>query len=324
MAMLHVVVNETAPQTILIDEPQSFLHPGAIRKLLGIFQRFPHHQYIVSTHAPVVISAGRPGRVILVQKDGGESRIEAIDGDGLSGARSILGSLGASLTDVFGCDSVLWVEGKTEQECFPEILSHYGAQLSAGCAIVGLVDTGRLQGKQADLTLEIYRKLTNGWALVPPALGFILDSELRSDTEKQDLVRASNDLMRFLPRRMYENHLLNPEAIAHVVAKGLEVADGAPETPVSVDRARDLLSADRGGREGKDWLESVDGAALLRRVFRALSDGSLEYDKVEHGLALTRCILAKCPDELRELGDLLVSVVKPSQSGGTPTSDAGN
>jgi AAA ATPase domain/AAA domain, putative AbiEii toxin, Type IV TA system len=38
LAMLYVVVDAKFPQTIVIDEPQSFLHPGAIRKLVDILK----------------------------------------------------------------------------------------------------------------------------------------------------------------------------------------------------------------------------------------------------------------------------------------------
>jgi len=44
LAMLYVLVWSDSPRVILIDEPQSFLHPSAIRKLLEIFAAHPMHQ----------------------------------------------------------------------------------------------------------------------------------------------------------------------------------------------------------------------------------------------------------------------------------------
>ena len=57
LAILYIAVTESSPRTIIIDEPQSFLHPGAVRKLLDVLRGFPQHQYVITTHSPAVISA---------------------------------------------------------------------------------------------------------------------------------------------------------------------------------------------------------------------------------------------------------------------------
>lgn len=42
LAILYVVIMAKYNQVIIIDEPQSFLHPGAVRKLIEILkQDFP-------------------------------------------------------------------------------------------------------------------------------------------------------------------------------------------------------------------------------------------------------------------------------------------
>ena len=38
LAMLFVALNSKYPRSIIIDEPQSFLHPSALRKLLEILK----------------------------------------------------------------------------------------------------------------------------------------------------------------------------------------------------------------------------------------------------------------------------------------------
>ena len=57
LAMIYVVMNSDYPKTILIDEPQSFLHPSAIRKLMDIFKQYSYHQYIIATHSPIIINS---------------------------------------------------------------------------------------------------------------------------------------------------------------------------------------------------------------------------------------------------------------------------
>jgi predicted ATPase len=72
LAMLYVVLTAEVPRTIIIDEPQSFLHPGAIRKLLDILKGYPQHQFIVSTHSSVVATASNPKTLLLLRKEGTE------------------------------------------------------------------------------------------------------------------------------------------------------------------------------------------------------------------------------------------------------------
>jgi predicted ATPase len=81
LAMLYVVINSDEARTILIDEPQSFLHPGAIRKLFEIFKRERNqkHQYIVTTHSPTVVTACSPCTVIMLHRQDNETKVKAID-----------------------------------------------------------------------------------------------------------------------------------------------------------------------------------------------------------------------------------------------------
>jgi predicted ATPase len=51
LSLLYVVLTAKYSQTIIIDEPSSFLHPGAARKLIEILKEFPQHQYIIATHS---------------------------------------------------------------------------------------------------------------------------------------------------------------------------------------------------------------------------------------------------------------------------------
>jgi predicted ATPase len=49
LSILYVAIFDTAPRLIVIDEPNSFLHPGAAKQLIRVLKRFPQHQFIVST-----------------------------------------------------------------------------------------------------------------------------------------------------------------------------------------------------------------------------------------------------------------------------------
>src|SRR5438132_978561 len=75
---------------------------------------------------------------------------------------------------------------------------------------------GYQRRRGAELALEIYERVSGSGSLIPPAVGFIFDSDGRSEQDKQDLQRRAKGRMHFLSRRMFENYLLNPVAIAAV------------------------------------------------------------------------------------------------------------
>ena len=56
IAMLYVVLTSRHPQVIIIDEPNAFLHPRALRELLQILEsEGRQHQYILSAHSAEVL-----------------------------------------------------------------------------------------------------------------------------------------------------------------------------------------------------------------------------------------------------------------------------
>jgi hypothetical protein len=314
LAMLYVVMTSDHPQVILVDEPQSFLHPGAIRKLIEVLKQYPQHQYVLSTHSPAVITAAEPSTITMVRSEGAESSLKVIDPGSTKDLQASLSDLGARLSDVFGADNILWVEGRTEETCFPRILRVVGNRPLMGTAILGIVQTGDLQGRDRGRILEIYRRLSGASALMPPALGFCLDSECMSDGDKQDLRRASQNLVHFLPRRMYENFLLSVPAVVAVVNR----IEGFRGQVVVEEEVTRLFDAKRGDRtyycQGAhqipvDWISHIDAARVLAEIFAELSENRVSYEKMRHSVAITEWILENNPGHLQELANWIVGVL---------------
>lgn len=312
LALLYVVVTADFPRIIAIDEPNSFLHPGAAKKLLTILKRFDH-QYIISTHSAELIQVAEPEFVHLVEWDKTESRFKTLDRRNLDDQRRLLDEVGVSLSDVFGADSVLWVEGKTEEACFPLILQHLGLA-SPALSVVSIVATDDLSGRRPRVKLawEVYQKLSTGNALVPPALSFALDREGRSPKDVADMDRESRGLVKFLPRRTYENYLLDKDAIAGVLSDALGES-------VNADVVRDWIDAHRYERAylnrpmapEDDWMTVTNAPDLLYDLFNALTDAKVEYQKTRHSVALTDWLLANKPAALDELLGFVRSLVAP-------------
>jgi hypothetical protein len=203
---------------ILIDELEHSLHPGAVRGLMEIFAAsFPNHQFIIGTHSPTAIASSRSASVSVIKKAAGQSTIQSMNRAELQHMRDLLAEIGASVSDLFGADAVLWVEGATEQTCFPLIFEELADPQQFGAVVFkGLVHTGDLESRDADRVLQIYEKLSGADALLRPIVRFILDDDCRQDLKKQDLIRRSRGRMKFTKRRMFENYLLRAEAIAAV------------------------------------------------------------------------------------------------------------
>lgn len=315
LAMLYVVITSDYPKVIVIDEPQSFLHPGAISKLLDVLGEYPQHQYIFTTHSPTVAAAARSGTLLLLRNTQGQTEIEVVDASETESLRHVLSEVGARLSDVFGADRILWVEGRTEEECFSLIWTSALKRPLLGSVILGVTSTAEFRPKDARRTLQIYQRLSQSRGLLPPAVGFIFDRDGRSATEQSDLIRESKGAVSFLGRRMYENYLLDSNAI---VAVASHIPGFSDLTPTNVaawieghawDSRYWEEAVPEAERSSERLSREVDAASLLSDLFSDLSDSKAIYRKVEHGVALTRWFLDNQPEALSEVIELLKPVL---------------
>jgi hypothetical protein len=317
LAILYVVLTATTPQTIIIDEPQSFLHPGAVRKLIEVLKRYPQHQYIFATHSPTVIVASEPSTLAMIQIQGVEARLQSLSTNDSKELQLCLADIGARLSDVFGADNILWVEGQTEEISFPIILKSVAGVSLMGTAIVGIRQTGDLEGREAKRIFELYRRLSHASTLLPPAVAFVLDSECKTPEEMAELRQLSGHRAVFLHRRMLENYLLVPSAIAAVANK----IEGFRDTPIRDEEVGALIQAMRQDTAyfcrgttqiPADWAAAIDGAKVLRDIFRELSCTRVSFEKTTHSVAIVEWVIKNQPQHLEELQLLLVSLLQPA------------
>ena len=104
LAILAVVVMAgSRPRTIIIDEPQSFLHPGALRTLVEILAEHDQHQFIIATHSPIVITAAVPAQILKTVRNGPVTAIQQIDLEKNEHLRAFLRDVGARLSERLWC-----------------------------------------------------------------------------------------------------------------------------------------------------------------------------------------------------------------------------
>ena len=314
LAILYVVMTSDHPQIILIDEPQSFLHPGAVRKLIEVLKRHPQHQYILSTHSPIVITSAEPATMTIARVTDGETSLQAVNPRNAQDLQAYLLEIGVRLSDLFGADNVLWVEGQTEVTCFPLILKNILKRSLMGTVVVGIRQTGDLTGRDKKKILDIYQRLCGANTLLPPAIAFVLDKECLTNSQANDVLRAGRGLVHFLPRRMYENYLLNPRAIAGIANE----IEGFRPAQVGEDEVKRLLDEKRVDlhcfcpgieRVPDDWIVHVDGTRVLEEIFGQLSEHRVSYDKMRHSVAITDWLLRQQPDDFRELAAWLAGLL---------------
>ena len=318
LAILYVVLTSDISKVIIIDEPNSFLHPGASRKLIEILKGHPQHQFIIATHSPATIAASNPKTINIVRNKDAQSYIESIDVSEVNNQQLYLAEIGSKLSDVFGADNILWVEGKTEEICFPKIIEKTTDISLMGTTVLSVLNTGDFNRKKdSDLIFGIYEKLSSGKGLLPPAVGFIFDSEKLTSTQKSDLERQSKNKVHFVQRKMFENYLLNPKAIFSVLNNIAEIKDldlTLEKIEVeyeSIKWNKEFISQKfvTAGKNNTDWLINVDGAKFLTKLFSEITANRLTFDKIKHSVALCEWVIENSIEDLKELQDMLKSIL---------------
>jgi hypothetical protein len=270
--------------------------------------RLYDHQYIISTHSPEMISRSNPDTFHVLKRDDNHTTLEKMGSKEVASLRDVLNEVGVHLSELMAQDAIIWVEGQTEEKCFPLLFREAKIELPRGASIVAVLHTGdfEAQGAKAKLAFELYERLSHANALVPPALAFVFDREGRTQQELSELEKRGLGRVKLLPRMMYENYLIDPEAIAQVLcgeAKGAIVTEekitewlrknGGEAKYYSLDWDKNIAD--------ERWLTSVNSAKLLYDMFGELTDARFIYRKTTHSVALTEWLIEHRPERLTEL-----------------------
>ncbi|MET4677711.1 MULTISPECIES: ATP-dependent nuclease [unclassified Luteibacter] len=127
--MRHGAARGIARRLLLIDEPELFLHPQAVRTVREALKTLSAggFQVVLSTHSPLMISRDNaPDTVIVHRAQAGtavkrplrEAVVEAVEA-GPDQARTLF-MLG-NVADIYFADKVIVCEGKTDQRLIPLI-----------------------------------------------------------------------------------------------------------------------------------------------------------------------------------------------------------
>ncbi|MGY4346086.1 hypothetical protein ACVWXM_002553 [Bradyrhizobium sp. GM7.3] len=312
LAILYVVLTSSGNNVIIIDEPNSFLHPRAAKELIGILKDDQSNQYILSTHYPEIVVSADPERYLVLRFKNEKTELETADRSDLLQARQTLEELGSQLSDVFGADNVVWVEGPTEVQCFPLLLAGSNRKAIPNVALAALRNTGDLEGRHAVAIADIYRNLTTSHAIIPTSVALCLDGDKVNIANLKELNDAFG-AVHFLPRRCYENYLLDARALTDLL-NGLE---HFKSTPTNVDKVNAWMlqhgaDAKYGAKDHEplstEWLKMVDAPRLLNGLFQDLSGAhrnlseTASFSPANQVVSAARSSHAAGPRELRNRG----------------------
>ena len=334
LSILYVVlINKDRPKIIIIDEPNSFLHPSATQKLIQIFNRFPQHQYFISTHSPEVVTASNPSTITMLDYVDGETKVEQIDLSNTNGIKKVFVDLGIKPSTFAFANHILWVEGPTEVKAFSKILENEGIY---DVVIKPTVPSEFRQSKKRFGNIRhifnLHEEISGTNSVISPKMTILLDKESGKDQENADLIKEfGKDKFNFIPRAMYENYLLDPEALAYILnftketddfnEKALELETSDKE--INVENIEDFIKEKKESKEllptelqkenldETEWLKNIDGAKLLDTLFKHFLGKPFSYSphKVEYGEKLTQWLLENKAEQLLEIKEFLVNLL---------------
>lgn len=296
IAILYILLTSRYPQVIAIDEPNSFLHPKALRELLQILESHgKQHQYILTGHSPEVLTAIEPSTITYFEIKDSSSQIKQFTKSEYHEFRSELSDLGIRMTDLHAKDRVLWVEGQTEEIVFPKLLREYCPEISAGTAVLRVTHTGTFESSKVHINevAKTYSRLTQT-SLAPPMVAIVLDSEGRQQQDIEKIERENNKLLHFLPYKMIENYVLDADAIAAVLKAYNVVAE------------RSVVIAQLPANE--EDKRNADGAKILKEIFTTSSNTTYEFRKTTHTPELFDWLLENKKDSLEPLERFIQSI----------------
>ena len=216
--LLHIWLNSDV-ETLILDEPDVFLHPDLQRRLISILDDVDK-QVVLATHAPEIVGEANKDAVVWVDRTRRRSR-RAGEPVVLQKLNAVLGSgFNLGLARALRSRVALFVEGE-DMKVLRNLARAVGAENlrnERGLAVI------RLGGFSNWHQVEPFAWLSRDLLGNAVKIYVLLDRDYREDATidtLRDALKGSDVNVHVWHRKEIESYLLVPEAIAR--ASGLEV-----------------------------------------------------------------------------------------------------
>jgi len=235
---------------VVVDEPETYLHPDVQRQLLGICRDLGCDM-LLATHSSEIMSEADPAEIVVIdkRKSAGERLRDVV---GVQRALDAVGSAqNITLTSLARSRRVLFVEGVDDFRLLRRFARRLGLQeLASGVGIVPLPSGGfGSWSRVTTLAAGIADALGS-----PLAIAAIYDRDYYSVEQINEVVEALSKNLTFAhvhARKEIENYLLIPSALA---------------------RALDRAVSERVARQGTVPIPSTEIGPLLIRITDPMRD----------------------------------------------------
>jgi len=247
LMILVVGLTQTAT-TVLIEEPETGLHPGAQRALLSLLQGWSKSRlFFAATHSSTMLDWSSPAdtAIYAVKRSPMESKVETVELT--SDLADVLWELGVRLSDVLSAERILIHEGPTDGD----ILTTWFPVLLRDPRIVMIPGGGGANARHADLVAS--------WIQSADGLGnrkllYIRDRDEIGGSILEKLEASPNVYV--LSCREIENFLLDFDAATQVI-NTYRQRSGSPE-----------VSADTVALQAKVLADQLKQTGVLRGVIQ--------------------------------------------------------
>jgi hypothetical protein len=226
-----------------IEDPETYLHPGAQRYLLDSFKTIAKsEQVLVSSHSPVFGGSTDIENLALIIRENGVAKI--LQGDRLELAK-LAEELGIEPCDqIYSYNAVVFVEGPKDCDDFSTIAKTLYGSGKLSSTFEGK-QIGLLPGGGDNLKHWVTRKAIKR---INPRYAVILDSDRKSSSEqiskrKMDLklqVEQDGGICFILKKREVENYL-HPDVIRERSGREVVIDDFADVSSLCTEKPSDLF-----------------------------------------------------------------------------------
>lgn len=296
---------------LLLDEPHSFLHPSAERKLIQFLKQDSKHIYVIATHSAVFINFVEPERITHVEAPGAPYDPKPSPPE----VGRVLLDLGYRNSDILFYDSLIVVEGKSDKTILPHLLRASGTT-STTLNTIGFPTMEGVPGDTRSLQIAVqkYEKLLKTLSHAQQPHVYLFDGDRTPEDVKllagmRDATGKEAVPVKFLPRTEIENYLLVPQAILAALHEEARLADVKIEITEATVRGKidEFLKSNEKELfpygKGTESQKTVKASVLLQKLYASFEN--LVYDKDKSGRLIASHLDSKSQPALQELRELL-------------------